>query len=192
MSKVKLKKPKDNTMNFKQILAVAEAVAVGGADLEEVYWKKRLYNCITKDLYDEGYTFEENEIDEMIRRAYEKLCLYEGFPYEMNLSSRVLCKVLVVSYSQYCEDTKLFNVENILKSDEDINELYELYQEDTIVDTEEILNSISLEGRLGLYKQNDDYNDLESYGDNRMVIEDDYISPVEEVEKPKKRKIRRF
>ncbi|WP_304428044.1 hypothetical protein [uncultured Clostridium sp.] len=186
MAKSVLKKPKDGTMNFKQILAIAEAVTVGGADLEEVYWKKRLYSCIVTNLYNEGYTFEEDEIDEIIRRGYEKLCLYEGFPYDLNLSSDVLCKVLVVVYSQYCEDTKLFTKEDLLNLNADIEELYDIYKNATPMDSEEVLASVTMDDMFGVNVRSN-YNT-----DDKMEIVDDYECTIEDVEKPKRRKTRRF
>lgn len=180
------------SLNFKQILAIAEAVKLGGANIEEVYWKKRLYHCIIEDFYEEGYAFEEVEMNEMINRAYDKLCQQKGFPYDMNLSKAVLCKVLLLVYKQIEEDKLLFTAEDIFAPIPELEELYDNYREAGILSDEEILASATLGGKLAnLNISQSDIDDcLQEMRGQESYLEDDFIE--EEFEKPIKRKVKRF
>lgn len=90
-------KYKGERLSYKQALTIAAAVETGGASLEEVYWKVKLYKVISILFREKGYTFDETDIVYMINKSYETLHDIEGFPAVLSISFDQLAKVLLDS-----------------------------------------------------------------------------------------------
>lgn len=82
-------------LNYKSALTIEAAVRTGGASLEEVYWKVRMYNIIRYTIKGKGYTFDELELEYLINDTYNGLFNILGFPHEVTISNVQLAKLML-------------------------------------------------------------------------------------------------